>query len=99
MLKKYVFVTAAIMVCFSANAKTGKEVYEQTCFACHASGVLGAPKFGDKAAWAEEIAEGVEHLYEEAIKGDGNMPAKGGNPTLSDDEVKAAVDYMIDAAQ
>jgi cytochrome c5 len=61
--------------------------------------VAGAPKFGDKAAWAPRIAQGKEALYNSALKGKGAMPPKGGNAALSDDAVKAAVDYMAAAAK
>ncbi len=76
----------------------GKEVYEGTCFACHATGVAGAPKFGDKEAWAPRISKGKETLYDHALHGfmgKGMMPPKGGKADLSDEEVKAAVDYMV----
>jgi len=77
----------------------GKSVYESTCIACHGIGVANAPKFGDKKAWAEHVMHGAEHLYENAIKGKGAMPPRGGNLTLSDAQVKAAVDYMLKAAK
>ena len=70
---------------------------------CHGSGAAGAPKIGDKADWGPRIAQGKATLYEHAIKGfngsKGAMPPKGANPALSDDEVKAAVDYMVSKAQ
>jgi len=78
-----------------AAMQMGKSVYEKNCVACHATGVAGAPKVGDKAAWAEHIAEGTEHLVQAAIKGEGAMPPKGGNPALREEEVRAAVNYMI----
>ena len=62
---------------------------------CHAAGVAGAPKLTDKAAWAPRIAQGKDALYSSSLKGKGAMPAKGGNPSLSDADVKAAVDYMV----
>lgn len=62
---------------------------------CHAAGVAGAPKLTDKAAWATRIAQGKDTLYTSSLKGKGAMPAKGGNPSLSDADVKAAVDYMV----
>ena len=73
----------------------GKAVFESTCVACHGSGVAGAPKLGDKAAWAPRIKTGLDSLHASALKGKGAMPPKGGNPSLSDDDVKAAVDYMV----
>lgn len=87
----------------SANAAgaadKGKSVYEGTCQACHAAGIAGSPKFGDKAAWAHHIAKGIATLYTHAINGfqgtTGMMPPKGGNTSLSDADVKAAVDYMV----
>ncbi|SNS12065.1 Cytochrome c5 [Noviherbaspirillum humi] len=85
-----------------ASADAGKKLYESACVACHGAGVAGAPKFGDKAAWAPRIAQGSATMYEHAIKGfqgkGGVMPPKGGS-TASDDEVKAAVDYMASAAK
>jgi cytochrome c5 len=77
----------------------GKTVYEKACAMCHAAGVAGAPKSGDKAAWAARIAQGKETLYEHAIKGIRGMPAKGGNPALADDEVKGAVDVLVGMAK
>jgi c(7)-type cytochrome triheme protein len=74
----------------------GKAIYEATCVGCHASGVLGAPKFGDAAAWAPRIKAGA--LVPNAIKGKGAMPARGGNLSLSDTDVKAAVNYMVSQA-
>ena len=84
-------------------AADGKKTYEGICVACHGAGIAGAPKFGDKAAWAPRIAEGANTLYTHAISGftgkGGMMPPKGGNAALSDAEVKAAVDYMVSAAK
>jgi cytochrome c5 len=81
------------------NVAKGEAVYKQICFACHDAGVAGAPKLGDKAAWAPRIAQGNDTLYTHSIKGfqgkAGMMPAKGGNMSLSDADVKAAVDYMV----
>lgn len=79
----------------SAEAVSGDSVYQSACAACHATGIANAPKYGDAAAWEPRIAQGVEVLYEHAINGFNTMPAKGGNISLSDDAVKAAVDYMI----
>jgi len=77
----------------------GKAIYNQACVACHATGVANAPKFGDKAAWAPRIQTGMEALYATSLKGKGAMPPKGGNTTLADADVKAAVDYMVAAAK
>src|SRR6266853_2574809 len=82
-----------------AGKADGKKVYESTCMACHGAGVANAPKFGDKKAWAMHLMHGTEHLYENALKGTGAMPPRGGNLTLSDAEVKAAVDYMLAAVK
>ncbi|MSP98158.1 MAG: cytochrome c5 family protein [Betaproteobacteria bacterium] len=73
----------------------GKKVFESTCSVCHAAGVAGAPKLGDKAAWAPHLAHGLNDVYQTALKGKGAMPPKGGNLSLSEAEVKAAVDYMV----
>jgi cytochrome c5 len=82
-----------------AAVADGKKVYESTCINCHGAGVANAPKFGDKKAWAMHLMHGTDHLYENALKGTGAMPPRGGNLTLSDAEVKAAVDYMVKAAK
>jgi len=78
-----------------AAAADGRAVYTSSCAACHATGAAGAPKTGDKAAWAPRIKTGNDVLYASALKGKGAMPAKGGNAGLSDAEVKAAVDHMV----
>jgi cytochrome c5 len=82
-----------------AAAGGGKSTYDSVCAVCHGAGVAGAPKFGDKAAWAPRIKQGVAVLHASAIKGKGAMPPKGGNPSLSDAQVSAAVDYMVGAAK
>lgn len=74
--------------------KTGEQVFAAVCTACHTAGVAGAPKIGDNAAWAPFIKAGYESLLNVALHGKGGMPAKGGNPTLSDYEVARAVVYM-----
>jgi cytochrome c5 len=79
----------------AVKAKSGEEVYNTACSACHLGGIAGAPKTGDKSAWAPRIAQGVATLYKHSIEGFKTMPAKGGQSALSDDEVKAAVDYQI----
>jgi len=76
-------------------AGKGKSVYDSACTVCHAAGVAGAPKTGDKAAWAPRLKTGMDALYATAIKGKGAMPPKGGNLSLADADVKAAVDYLV----
>ena len=74
---------------------SGKDVYTAACAACHSTGAAGAPKLGDKGAWAPRIGAGIDTVYTNAIKGKGAMPAKGGRADLDDDAIKAAVDYMV----
>ena len=86
----------------AADNAAGKSVYNKTCALCHGAGVAGAPKVGDKADWGPRIAQGKDTLYKHAIEGftgaKGMMPALGGGAGLSDDDVKAAVDFMADKA-
>ncbi len=79
----------------AAAGSNGKAVYDASCMACHGVGIAGAPKTGDKAAWAPRIGAGIAAMQTSAIKGKNAMPAKGGNLSLSDADVKAAVDYMV----
>lgn len=90
---------AATTTASAAPAGEGKSVYDTTCHVCHATGLAGSPKFGDKAAWAPRIATGVPALYNAALHGLNAMPPKGGNTALTDAQVKAAVDYMVAAAK
>jgi cytochrome c5 len=78
---------------------TGEATYKSVCTACHAAGIAGAPKTGDKAAWAPRVKSGTAALYASVLKGKGAMPPKGGNAALSEADVKAAVDYMVAAAK
>ncbi|QEM84236.2 c-type cytochrome [Halomonas binhaiensis] len=73
----------------------GQAIYQQTCMACHDTGIAGAPTRGDAKAWEPRLAQGIETLYDHAINGLNIMPPRGGNASLSDEEVKAAVDYMV----
>lgn len=91
--------TVAASSAASTGPKSGDEVYSTACAACHASGVLSAPKFGSADDWAPRIAKGADTLYSNAINGINAMPAKGGNSSLSDEEVIAAVEHMIASAQ
>jgi cytochrome c5 len=81
----------------------GETIYNSGCVACHGAGIAGAPRVGDKAAWANRIVQGKSIIYEHALKGfqgtAGTMPAKGGFTHLSDEEVKAATDFMIEASK
>lgn len=83
----------------AAAPASAKSIYDTSCAACHAAGVAGAPKTGDKAAWAARTKQGGDALYSAVIKGKGAMPPKGGNATLSDGEIKAAVDYLVGLAK
>jgi cytochrome c5 len=79
-------------------ADAGKKLYETACQACHAAGVAGSPKFGDKAAWAPRLALGIDGLTASVVKGKGAMPPKGGS-AASEAEIKSAVQYMVAAAK
>ena len=78
-----------------AGAQSGKQIWEGTCSACHATGALGAPKIGNKADWAPHLAKGLTVLEQHALHGFLQMPAKGGNPSLTDAQVIKALEYMI----
>jgi cytochrome c5 len=80
------------------SARSGEMVYQHVCMACHATGVNDAPKFGDRKDWAELIEEGYGILVYESIKGEGMMPPRGGNPSVTDMEMANAVAYMANAA-
>lgn len=82
----------------AAASSAGKDLYNTTCVACHGSGVAGAPKFGDKAAWAPFIAQGMDTMVQKATQGIGAMPPKGGS-SASDADFKAAIQYMVDNAK
>ncbi len=84
----------------AAQAK-GDATYKKACGVCHDQGIAGAPKLGDKAAWAPRIKQGKDALYTVSIKGKPGtgMVAKGGNASLSDADVKAAVDFMVDKSK
>jgi len=78
-----------------AKARTGEEVFNTVCFACHKTGAAGAPMFGDKAAWAPRIKQGLDTLHKHAMTGIRAMPPRGTCSNCSDDELKGAVDYMV----
>lgn len=87
----------------TTEVASGESVYDGNCGTCHNTGVAGAPTQGDSEAWSDRIDKGIETLYQHAIEGfqgsAGVMPPKGGNPGLSDEEVKAAVDFMVESAE
>lgn len=82
----------------AADLAIGEKVYTATCAACHAAAVMGAPKLGDAASWSPRIAKGVNVLYKSSFDGLKLMPARGGNPALKDEELRAAVDFMVSKA-
>lgn len=90
---------AAAPVVVASGPRSGEDVYGSKCIACHGSGAAGAPKFEDVAAWAPRISKGTDVLYTSAISGFNGMPAKGLCSDCSDDEIKAAVDYMVIKSQ
>ncbi|WP_163557790.1 c-type cytochrome [Halomonas sp. NO4] len=101
LLSAALFVGASTLA-FTAMAQEepdGEAVYNQACMACHMTGAAGAPIKGDTEAWAPRIEKGMETLYDHSINGFNAMPAKGGQAQLSDEQVKAAVDYMVEDSQ
>lgn len=87
-----------VLIAGQAAAAEGKEIYSKTCAICHTAGVANAPKLNDKAAWASLIKLGNDALVASVIKGKGAMPPRAGNASLSDADIKATVEYMIDQA-
>ncbi|MDI5935215.1 c-type cytochrome [Halomonas kalidii] len=91
--------TGIAVLAFAAIAQAepdGEAIYNQACMACHMTGAAGAPIKDDEAAWAPRLEQGMETLYDHAINGFQAMPPKGGQMNLSDEEVKAAVDFMLE---
>lgn len=93
--RRLAFLTFGMALIGAAAADDGKAVYDKTCFVCHATGVAGAPKLGNKAEWAPRIGAGKDALVSTVIKGKGAMPPRAGAANLKDDEIKAAVDFML----
>jgi cytochrome c5 len=87
-----------VVAASAADLAIGEKVYTTTCLSCHGAAVLGAPKLGDKPTWTPRIAKGVDVLYKSAMEGLKMMPPRGGNAALKDEELKAAVDYMVSKA-
>lgn len=100
-MKALITALALSAVACLAHANDGEKVYKSTCAMCHDQALMGAPKFGDKAAWAPRIKQGHDVLVNVVLKGKPNTPmiAKGGNAKLTDDEAKAALDYMLAAVK
>lgn len=92
-------VVAAAPAAAPATNDVGEKLYKQACAACHVAGVAGAPKFGDKVAWAPRIATGMDALVAAVVAGKGIMPAKGGAAGASEADLRAATQYMVDAAK
>lgn len=91
--------TSAWLAAPGVAAADGRVIYVQTCAQCHANGVAGAPKIGDKAAWTQRLTLGRDAILTTVLKGRGAMPPKGGNASLSDAEARAATDYMLEQLQ
>jgi len=87
--------TVAGATAVTTSNELGEQVFKKSCFACHGTGIPNIPKVGDKEAWAPRIAQGEAVLVEHATKGFNTMPPKGGNAALTDDELKAAVNYLV----
>lgn len=90
---------AVVASASSSEPRSGEAVYNASCTNCHAAGIAGAPKTGDAGAWGERVGKGMDTLYTNAINGVGGMPAKGLCFDCSDDEIKVAVDYMVDLSK
>lgn len=88
--------TAAAEPAAAADSGGGEAVYGKACVACHSTGAAGAPKVGDKAAWEPRLGQGMDGLVTNAIKGKGAMPPKGGHMSLSDEDIKGAVEFMLE---
>lgn len=93
-------VAAAPVAAAPTAARSGEEVFKASCFACHGTGAAGAPMVGDAAAWGSRTAQGIDTLLSHAINGfagnTGVMPARGTCANCSDDDLKAAIEYMVD---
>ena len=90
---------SALLGVSGAVLADGQKTYDTYCQACHNAGVANAPKLGDKAAWEPRIATGIDAMLAVAIKGKNAMPPKGTCMACSDDDLKAAIEYMVSKAQ
>jgi cytochrome c5 len=95
-IKPVARVSTAVPVPAGEVKMTGEQVYNKVCAACHAAGVLGAPKVGDKALWDPRFTQGLDTLVNHAINGIRAMPAKGGDPSLTETHIKDSIIYMLD---
>ena len=87
--------SCAASAAVASGPRSGEAVYNAACMACHSTGAAGAPKVGDKAAWTARIAQGSDTLYKHTLEGIRGMPPRGTCSSCSDDEIKAATDYMV----
>ena len=85
----------------ASAGRSGEDVYNAACMACHSAGIAGAPKVGDQVAWAGRISKGIESLYDSGVNGVAGtgMIARGGCADCSDDEIRLAVDFMVDGSR
>lgn len=90
---------AALALAGPAQASDGHVIYRQVCAACHATGVAGAPRLGDKEAWAARLRAGQRAMVTSVLRGKGQMPPKGGNASLTDEDVKSALEFMLEQAR
>jgi cytochrome c5 len=90
-----VMVASLLLAVSGSVLADGQKTYQASCQACHATGAANAPKLGDKEAWAPRIATGVDAMLAVAIKGKGAMPPKGACAACTDDDLKAAIEYMV----
>jgi len=94
-----VMIASVLLIVSGSLLADGQKTYDTTCKVCHATGVANSPKLGDKAAWAPRIATGIDAMLAVAIKGKGGMPPKGTCMACTDDELKAAIEYMVSQSQ
>lgn len=87
---------AAPVATAAAGPRSGEDIYKTTCFGCHGTGAAGAPKFGDSAAWSARTSKGLDAVISNAINGINAMPPRGTCASCSDDDIAAAVNYMVD---
>ena len=90
--------SGALVTVAAVDAAPGESVYQGLCHACHAAGLAGAPKPDDSEAWAERAAKGLDAMLTTAIQGMGGMPPRGGNPALTDEQLRAAIEFMLTQA-